>query len=143
MSRQAIPLQLARTLRARPMLLWMLAMLVVLKAAVPLLAAASALQRGVTLAEVCSVYGVRIVVIEQGDQGSGAPAHTPSEHAGGDHCALTPLMGGALPATPAVAAVLLHAPAAARTVPLADAPPLRDASRAWLAAHTHAPPPSV
>lgn len=42
----------------RPFVLWLLALLVLLKAAVPLLASAAATVRGVALIEVCSVYGV-------------------------------------------------------------------------------------
>jgi len=135
------PLQQLRALPARrPWLLWLLAWVLLLKAAVPLLAAASARERGVSLAEVCSVYGVRTVTLEQGSESS-KPAQ--SEHAGSEQCALTPLLATAVLTSPPVAAVLLHAPTQAQlqrpAVPLARA----DASLDWLAVQTHAPPLSV
>jgi hypothetical protein len=144
MSAHATPLQRVRALPARPLLLWMLAMLLVLKAAVPLLASASAMQRGVALAEVCSVYGVRVgMPHEHADAQSDAPAPKGSDHASGEHCTLTPVLGSGLLAASAIAAVLLRVPADVRTVQLVDVPPLPDASRGWLADRAHAPPFSV
>ena len=46
---------LPRTRTARHAWLWCLAALLALKAAVPLLAAVAAMQRGVSLAQVCTV----------------------------------------------------------------------------------------
>jgi len=75
----------------------------------------------------------------ENSQSIAAPqAHTGSQHADSEHCALTQPMGGTLPAASAVAAVLPHAPVFTRGTPLVDVP-RRDASRAWLAAHTRAP----
>ena len=42
----------------RPLVLWLLALVVLLKTAVPLLASAAAAMREVALVEVCTVYGV-------------------------------------------------------------------------------------
>lgn len=42
----------------RPLMVWLLALVVLLKAAVPLLASAAAAMRAVALVEVCTVYGV-------------------------------------------------------------------------------------
>jgi len=121
----------------RPRLVWLLVFVVLLKAAVPLLAVSSARERGVSLAEVCSVYGVRTV---PDDQVSGSSKPMQSEHASSQDCALTPLLGAALLGAPPLATVELHAPTrlllAAPVEPLS----LRDASFAWLAGRTHAPP---
>jgi hypothetical protein len=138
----------------RPFVLWLLALLVVLKAAVPLLASAAASLRDVATVEVCTVYGVQTVALEPAaaDEmghhadghdmaGDGAAPHTPAatlEHR--EHCALSPALGKLLCATTPVAAVLLHAPQLPRiALPPPPLPP-RDASLAWLARHTHAPP---
>jgi len=132
------PLQLLRVLPARrPALLWLLVLMVFFKAAVPLLAAASARERGVSLAEVCSVYGVHTVAPEQGSE-SLKPAQ--SEHAVSEHCALTPLLASAVLASPPVAAVRLHAPAQAQLQRPAELVAQSDASLDWLVARTHAPP---
>lgn len=135
------PIRQLRALPARrPSLLWLLAFVVLLKAAVPLLAAASAHEQAVSLAEVCSAYGVRTVALEQ-ESDTSKPAS--AEHGGSEHCALMPLLGAAAIASPPLAAVQLHAPAEARAE-LPPAPmPRPDASLAWLAARTHAPPLSV
>src|SRR5439155_11246275 len=64
-------LQQLRALPARrSWLLWLLVLMVLLKAAVPLLAATTARERGVSLADVCSVYGVRTAALEQGSDTS-------------------------------------------------------------------------
>lgn len=132
------PLQALRTLRSRrPALLWGLMLLLVLKAAVPWLAAVSAQQRGLALAEVCSVYGVRTIAF---DASSTDTTPTDPHNTGVEHCPLMPLLAGAMAATPTAALVELHAPAAARTPPPALAPLPPDASLAWLAGQTHAPP---
>jgi len=134
-------LQQLRALPARrSWLLWLLVLMVLLKAAVPLLAATTARERGVSLADVCSVYGVRTAALEQGSDTS-KPAQ--SEHAGSEHCALTPLLGTAALTSPPVAAVLLHAPAQAQVQRPAEPSARPDASLDWLAVRTHAPPLSV
>lgn len=118
------------------MLLWWLAGVLLLKAAVPLIAASAAHQRGVTLAEVCSVYGVRTVSAEQ-YQSTPQPQ---AEHAGDDHCGLAPALGAVMLGDVPKSAVALHAPAAARAAPspIFKLPP--DRHLAWLLGRTHAPP---
>lgn len=129
---------------ARRAWLWCLAVLLVLKAALPLLAAAAADRQGVTLAQVCTVYGVRTA--------AALPAALPGEHAPGDpqgdtlpshgsaeHCALASLAGGPLP--DAVPAVLAHAPPQpTAAVPERAGPLPADAALRWLSARLHAPP---
>ncbi len=133
-----IPLQRLRTLLARcPSLLWLLVFVVLLKVATPLLATLSARERAVPLAEICSVYGVRTVALEEP-----ADASEPltAGHASSQHCVLTPLLGAAMLAAPVVAAVQLHAPAQTRFQAPAKSPLPPDAGLAWLAGRTHAPP---
>src|SRR5438046_66739 len=104
------PLQHARALVARrPMLLWWFLALLLLKAAVPLIAASAAHHRGVNLADVCSVFGVRTVSIEHEQQRAPQPQ---AEHAGDEHCGLAPALGAVLLGDVPKAAVVLHAPAA-------------------------------
>lgn len=116
---------------------WLLVALVLLKAAVPLLATAAAVRQGVALAEVCSVYGVRVVAT---NVGTNDPDPAPGlMHADGEHCTLGSLLGG--PAPTLLPAVPPHPPAGGLTVvatPLR--PPPRDASQRWLMARLHAPP---
>jgi hypothetical protein len=132
-----VPLQRLRVLTARrPLLAWLLVFVVLLKAATPLLATVSARERAVPLAEICSVYGVRSMALEE-PPGTSRP--DPSGHAGSEHCVLTPLLGAAMVAAPA-AAVQLHAPAQARFQPPAISPLPPDAGLAWLAGRTRAPP---
>lgn len=132
------PLQRLRALPARsPWLLGLLVFVVLLKAATPLLATLSARERAVSLAEICSVYGVRLVAIEEPADRSKQP---PSGHAGSEHCVLAPLLGAALLAAPVAPMVQLHAPAQARFQVPAKPPLPPDAGLAWLAGRTHAPP---
>src|SRR5262245_43277694 len=87
-------------------LLWACATAVVLKAAVPLLAAGAAHAQGVPVGSVCDVYGVTLPVAT-GDPHArhhGHHGHESSEgdapaHANGhrDHCALTGLAAMAVP----------------------------------------------
>ncbi len=116
---------------------WLLVALVLLKAAVPLVATVAAARQGVALAEVCSVYGVRLVAA---DMGTSHPEPSPgSTHADEEHCVLGSLLGGAAPAA-SLAAQLL-APVGRHTVAAMPQRPLpRDASRLWLMARLHAPP---
>lgn len=114
---------------------WAFALALVLKAAVPLLATASAQIQGKALAEVCTVYGVATVTV--GDAESlplhdGGPAHA------GDHCTL-----GALAALSAPAPQSSIAPQG----PMAEAPGQTaradlwpDACAAWAAQLKHGPP---
>ena len=131
------PQQLRALPARRPSLLWLLVFVVLLKAAVPLLAASSARERGLSLADVCSVYGVRTTGTEQTPD---TTKRVQVEHASSEHCVLTPLLAGAVLATPTVAAVLLHARTHRRAQPPAELPSTPDASFAWLASRTHAPP---
>ncbi len=105
----------------------------VLKAAVPMLASLAASRQDVSMASVCSVYGVRTVAL--GDHDS-APA---AAHGASDACALGALVAG--PAPVDASAVALHAPGAARTERIAPpAPAPIDAHQRWLVARLHAPP---
>lgn len=119
---------------------WLLVALVLLKAAVPLLATAAAVRQGVALAEVCSVYGVRVVAIRATNIGTNDPAPAPGVmHADGEHCTLGSLLGGPAPAL--LATVPPHPPAGGLTVAATPLRPLpRDASQRWLMARLHAPP---
>jgi hypothetical protein len=140
----------------------------VLKAAVPLLAALAAQAQGKAVAEICEIYGVRTVAMlaraspqamahaSPGDRaghaghaghghdahaGHETPSHDPVAHGHDrEHCALAGLAACAAPA-----AIALDGPAPA----LAAAAPLRppqvaatrpDASASWLAGRIHAPP---
>ena len=123
--------------------LWLLAAVLVLKSAVPMLASMAAERQGVSFAEVCSVYGVRLVAVPLADA-PGAAADTGHEapataHAAGEHCALGVLL--AAPAPHAVQTALAPAPAAqpAAWAPR-RAPSAPDASQRWLIARLHAPP---
>lgn len=124
----------ARAWRAWP---WLLAAALLLRAAVPLIATAAAQRQGLTLAEVCSVYGVRMVAVDAGHGVQGDEQGAAVAHAG---CALAFLAGTAPspdePALPRRACVARAAPPT-----LADRePPPPDAQRRWLAARMHEPP---
>jgi hypothetical protein len=141
MSRLCSPLPRTRT--TRQAWLWCLAALLLLKAAVPLLAAAAAAHRGMSMAQVCTVYGVRTAPVaavpaEHGQSDSNGD--TLPDHGGaGEHCALASLAGGPLPGV--LPAVLQHAPLKAllATPAVFDALPA-DATLRWLSAQLHAPP---
>ena len=112
--------------------LWLFACALLLKAAVPLLASASAEVQGKALVEVCTVYGVKTITLDGGQ----APDH-PATHAG-DHCALSAVMALAAPQPAAVASV---APREAQALPaprVASAAP--DASARWRAQLKQGPP---
>lgn len=125
-----------------PAWFWALALLVLVKAAVPLLATVAAGARGVDLVEVCSIYGTRTVeVTAQADEKSAPPA---TGHGIADgHCALSSVLGPTAPSVhaeslavvPKSEAARLHAPRAA--LDRAD-PVLR-----WLVGRLHAPPSRV
>ncbi len=120
---------------------WAFALALLLKAAVPMLASASALAQGKTLVEVCTVYGVATVALV-GASGEGAPAGP--EHAGAhgqDHCALTALLALAAPEPQATGAMLPVA--AAHRPAIGDAhsaPSVPDACATWIARLKHGPP---
>ncbi|MCW7536767.1 hypothetical protein OOT46_02725 [Aquabacterium sp. A7-Y] len=133
-----------RTQHLRPSLrttvwMWLVAAVLVLQSAMPLLATLAARQHGWALAEICTLYGVRTIRV---DQAPSDDHQTPlqGQHASESQCALAALLGGA-PLPPRAAPVHLHAPQQA-VVPRDEAPlvvPL-DASRRWLAGRLHAPP---
>jgi len=131
------------------------------KSFIPLLAAVAAHMQGKEVADICSIYGVRLagghthvhggshamahtagmaMSATHGDESS--PEDAPADHAshGQDHCALTGL------AVCAVLALALFTFAdwdgrEPTRVFLADAPELsRDASARWLTSRVHAPP---
>jgi hypothetical protein len=118
---------------------WLAVCALLLKAAVPMLATASAEAQGKALAEVCTVYGVSWVALDDTTGGGepAAPAHG-APHAG-DHCALAGLLALAAPGATAVAPVLpAGAPAAA--APRATPAPAHDRSAHWAARLKHGPP---
>ena len=131
-------------------LLWAIACTLVLKAAVPLFAAAAAHVQGVPVGSVCNIYGVTLPGAKsdphahhhahQGHESpaSDAPAHPGADHR--DHCALT---GLAAMAVPVLAELPGHGAAAAAQ------PPQRrtdgkcagaDSCAAWAARMQHPPP---
>lgn len=123
---------LARTARAA----WVAALVlaVLLRAAVPWLAAAAAQARGVAVADICSAYGVRTLPADEPPPGTGP--HT-AHHLG---CVLAPLLGAApLPALPPTLAAA--GPGASHAAPTAQpAASPHDAARRWLTLRLHAPP---
>lgn len=116
--------------------LWAFAVALLLKAAMPLLATASAELQGKTLVEVCTVYGVSLVPL---DGQGGEPAPEPMAQHGGEHCALTALAALALPEPPSL--ILAPAPlreaSAPRAHPSSQAP---DVCATWVARLKHGPP---
>ncbi len=130
--------------------LWAAVGALLLKSAVPLLAAGAAQMRGVTVADVCPLYGVAM----PGAAGSGhaghahhhpAPAghdehgsHSTDAHTG-DHCALTALAALALPdlAAPGVTPAPSAAPERRSGATCAAR---RDACATWAAQLEHGPP---
>ncbi len=140
-------------------LLWLLACVLVLRAAVPLLASASALLQGVPVAEVCAVYGVVVPPTEaeapagsehahhahhahhaQHDQhaGPGAGGGEHGSHAN-EHCALTALSALCTSAAPDRAAEPAHGASALRLALPAQAAFVNPAAR-WQAQLQHGPP---
>lgn len=116
---------------------WALSFALLLKAAVPLLAAASAQAQGRTLVEVCTVYGVATVDVGSQD---GRPELPAGGHSGG-HCVLASVVALGVPAVPPTASLPRHAPVAGPALPLAvEAPAVPDADAAWAARLRHAPP---
>ena len=115
--------------------LWVAVCALLLKAAVPMLASASAQAQGKTLVEVCTVYGVATVALdEQGPQP--APEHAAAHS--GDHCTLNALMAFAVPEAPAAA--VLAAQPAALPPPSHPSPQAPDACATWVARLKHGPP---
>jgi hypothetical protein len=114
--------------------LWVFAAALVLKAAMPWLASASAELQGRTLVEVCSVYGVSLVPVDGGHHD--APA---TDHHANDHCALTALSPCA-GFDSAPAAVIMNARAASPAPRAHPSPQAPDACANWVARLKHGPP---
>ncbi|MEP7299046.1 MAG: hypothetical protein ABI702_22910 [Burkholderiales bacterium] len=116
--------------------LWAFAAALLLKAAMPWLASASAQMQGKALVEVCTVYGVSLVPLD-------GPAHeTPAgDHTahGNEHCTLTALTALVTP-VPALLQVAAE-PAQRRAASLAPpSPQAPDACATWVARLKHGPP---
>jgi hypothetical protein len=121
---------------------WAVAASLLLKAAVPLLAAAAAQVQGRTLVEICTVYGVKTVTqgADIGAPDTGGPGHDTRALHGEGHCVLTGLL--ALPGA-AAAKATLDAPASACEPRLpALGPPLAvlDKNLRWVVRLKHGPP---
>jgi len=116
---------------------WAFALALLLKAAVPMLASVSAQVQGKTLVEVCTVYGVATVALDD----SGEPKPVPADHAGAhgsEHCALSAVLAFAAPEPAPVIA-----PAAAGQAPersVRAGVPAADAEADWIARLKHGPP---
>lgn len=115
--------------------LWAFALALLLKAAVPLLATASAHAQGKTLVEVCTVYGVSTVALD-GHDSAPASGHAPA-HAS-DHCALSGLV--TLGAPPACSAVFVAAHVASASERSFSSTSGSDACALWVARLKHGPP---
>lgn len=121
------------------MALWVFALALLLKAAVPLLATAAAQVQGKTLVEVCTVYGIKTVAL---DASEAAEHQAPAEHAAhsAEHCALGGLVaGGMLDAPPAPGGPAFSA-FTSRPIAARAAPPAPDACARWVAQLKHGPP---
>lgn len=115
--------------------LWAAVCALLLKAAVPMLASASAQARGLTLVEVCTVYGVATVAI---DESGSQPTPEHAQAHSGDHCALTALMAFAAPdAQPLAVPVAQRGAEPTLSHPSPQAP---DACATWVARLKHGPP---
>jgi hypothetical protein len=115
---------------------WAFAVALLLKAAVPLLATASAHVQGKSLVEVCTVYGVATVAVDE-RQGGAPPSEHGLPHAAGP-CALGALVALA---APVAAPVRSTVPARAAALPSADSSSTApDACSVWVARLKHGPP---
>ena len=142
----------AKPLSSR-LVLWLAVFTLLLKSAVPMFAAGAAQMRGVSVAEVCPIYGVALP--GAGDEhahhhghhhagvagdGAGLDEHRHHHNAAahGDHCALSAIGVLTLPEVAGALPVLAQAAGALPTP--AGFAPLRDASAAWVARLKHGPP---
>jgi hypothetical protein len=129
--------------RRQRLLLWLAAAALVLRAAMPRLASASASWQGVPLAEVCSVYGVatravdaahaRVSSEDRRDGSRTGSAHDP------DRCALAGVAFLGVPPSVLDAGGFARAADGGRAM-TAVAPTLVDAQAGWRARLLHAPP---
>ncbi len=123
---------------------WVLGCALLLKAALPMLATASAQVQGRALVEVCTAYG--IATVEAGALGAAhaaAASDVPDApllaHAA-ERCVLGAVIALGVP-LPAAAPAAVPAPTQAQPVLPGVAPPaVPDAPSAWAAQLTHAPP---
>lgn len=121
--------------------LWAAVCALLLKAAVPMLATASAELQGKTLVEVCTVYGVATVALDTAGDAP-APADHDSAHAA-DHCVLGGLLTVAAP-SPQTTAWPGGVPQGRAPPGQALAAPLPvDATARWAALRKHGPPASA
>jgi len=114
---------------------WAFALALLLKAAVPLLAAGSAHAQGKALAEVCTVYGVATVAL---DGAESAPASDHAAPHAADHCALGGLIAFAPAGAPPTAVAMPDPTGSAE--PAQRSPQARDACATWVARLKHGPP---
>ena len=116
---------------------WAFALALLLKAAVPMLASMSAQMQGKTLVEVCTVYGVATVALDD----SGETKPMPADHAGAhgsEHCALSAVLALAAPEPGPVIAVV--ATEWVHELPVRTHEPAPDAEADWIARLKHGPP---
>lgn len=114
---------------------WAFAFALLLKAALPMLATGSAHVQGKALVEVCTVYGVATVALNEGDP---LPDHDGALTHAAEHCvltALTTLEGAELDAAVVPKGGTQPAPRF-----LARSATAIDPRAAWLARLWHAPP---
>jgi hypothetical protein len=118
--------------------LWVFAAALLLQAAMPMLASASAESQGKTLVEVCTVYGVSMVPLGNASEDHVPPHDHFSDH-GNEHCALSALGAFAALEPPIIAPV--RAPLNEAAPPFASDPThARDACAAWFSRLKHGPP---
>jgi hypothetical protein len=116
---------------------WAFALALLLKAAVPMLASVSAQMQGKTLVEVCTVYGVATVALDD----SGEPKPMPTDHAGAhgsEHCTLSAVL--ALGAPQPAALIAAVAVGRVHEQPVRAGVPTPDAQADWIARLKHGPP---
>jgi hypothetical protein len=117
--------------------LWVFAAALLLKAAMPFLATASAHMQGKALVEVCTAYGVALVSPD--GEPHEHPADPESAQHGGDHCVLSALPLLASGEAPALAPLGSNASLVLEQAPRPAAAPL-DAIALWAALQKHGPP---
>jgi hypothetical protein len=143
---------MARRRGSLQFLLWAFVSTLVLKAAVPLLAAGAAQLQGVPVGSICGIYGVTLPgkadphahhhAQHHAHHGHDAPAGDDAPAHGGshrEHCALTGLASMALPdvaTAPSLPATAALSPPQRRAAPRCGG----DACAAWAARMQHPPP---
>ncbi len=136
---------MSRCTWTRRLALWAAVAGLLLKSAVPLLAAGAATSRQLSVASICSVYGVALPGASAGegvhDGASGPGGHAPDDSVAhrDDHCALNAFAMLAPPSAPALLTAAI-APAASFAWVAAERPASRDANARWIARRKHGPP---